>query len=213
MAPSGSGTTTPSGTNVPQIAGSTIPISATANTGYVFDHWSSSTGSITFGSSTTASTTASIGAAGTITANFVAIQATSLTVSCSPEKVDKPGSMQTTIQGFLTSGGSGVAGKQITLTFFDGSTWQTIGTATTQSDGSYSFIWNVPTTLPNGFYLVKADFAGDTYYYPSNAVTSNTPGGGGLLVAPEYVLGALASIGACFAALAVVKKGRKTKQQ
>ena len=66
--PVGDGTTSPSGTAFYD-AGS-LPISAMANTGYAFTSWSS-TGSITFLSSTSAATTATIGGPGTITANFV----------------------------------------------------------------------------------------------------------------------------------------------
>jgi len=64
VSPSGSGTTSPSGTNVWEDAGS-LPISATANSGYHFSSWSATTG-ITI----TSQTSATIGAAGTITANF-----------------------------------------------------------------------------------------------------------------------------------------------
>ena len=69
VSPSGTGTTTPSGINVWEDAG-TLSISATGNTGYSVDHWSSSTGSITFTNAYAASTFATIGGTGTITANF-----------------------------------------------------------------------------------------------------------------------------------------------
>ena len=67
--PGAGGTTTPSGTSVWEDAAS-LPITATASTGYAFNAWSSSSGSITFASSSSASTTATIGASGTITADF-----------------------------------------------------------------------------------------------------------------------------------------------
>jgi hypothetical protein len=51
-------------------AGSTVAISTTANNGYHFTSWTSSTGSITFDSATSASTNAHINGAGTVTANF-----------------------------------------------------------------------------------------------------------------------------------------------
>ena len=68
FAVSGSGTTDPSGTNVWEDAG-TLSISATANSGNHFTSWSATAG-ITITSPTSASTTANIGASGTITANF-----------------------------------------------------------------------------------------------------------------------------------------------
>jgi hypothetical protein len=64
----GTGTTSPSGTSVWENAGS-LSISATAGTNYHFSSWTATTG-ITITSSTSASTTATIGASGTITANF-----------------------------------------------------------------------------------------------------------------------------------------------
>ena len=83
--PVGGGTTSPSGTAYYD-AGS-LPISASHNTGYAFSSWSSSTGSITFGSSTSASTTATIGGTGTITANFVVVVTLQVTSSSTPAGV------------------------------------------------------------------------------------------------------------------------------
>jgi FlaG/FlaF family flagellin (archaellin) len=51
----------------------TLSITATPNSGYGFSSWSSDTGSITFGSSTSASTTATINGPGTITATFTGL--------------------------------------------------------------------------------------------------------------------------------------------
>jgi hypothetical protein len=83
--PSGDGSTTPSGSNLWENAGS-LAITATANSGYKFSSWSSDTPSITFGSQTS-STTATISGTGTITATFVV-------------------STPTTIQLFPNGGGS-----------------------------------------------------------------------------------------------------------
>ena len=69
VTPSGSGSTAPSGSSVWENAGSLL-ISANANSGYKFSSWSSSSGSITFANPNAASTTATIGASGTITAQF-----------------------------------------------------------------------------------------------------------------------------------------------
>jgi hypothetical protein len=132
------------------------------------------------------------------------VQSTTLTVACSPETVDKTGSMQTTIQGTLTSGTSGVSGKTITLTYNNG---QTIGTATTQSDGSYSYSWTVSSSLANGFYALKAQFIDDNLLYDgSEASTTSSPGGGGVFVVPEYALGGLLALAACFMGFIAFKK-------
>jgi hypothetical protein len=132
------------------------------------------------------------------------VQSTTLTLACSPETVDKTGSMQTTIQGTLTSGTSGVSGKTITLTYNSG---QTIGTATTQSDGSYSYSWTVSSSLANGFYALKAQFIDDNLLYDgSEASTTSSPGGGGVFVVPEYALGGLLALAACFMGFIAFKK-------
>jgi hypothetical protein len=68
VSPVGSGTTSPSGTNVWENYG-LLSISATPNAGYVFSVWSSS-GHILIASPGSASTSASISGAGTITAGF-----------------------------------------------------------------------------------------------------------------------------------------------
>lgn len=83
VSPSGSGSTSPSGTNVWENAGS-LSISATANSGYAFSTWSSNTGSITF-SANAVSTSATINGPGTITGNFLAAP----TVSASVATVDQ----------------------------------------------------------------------------------------------------------------------------
>jgi hypothetical protein len=53
---------------------------------------------------------------------------------------------------------------------------------------------------------VKASFAGDDAHTASEAITTGTSGGGGLFVVPEYVLGGLAVLGACFVGFAIFKK-------
>ena len=67
----GGASISPYGSNTYE-AGNSVPILATAVSGYHFTSWSSSTGLITFGSTTSASTTATINGPGTITANFAA---------------------------------------------------------------------------------------------------------------------------------------------
>ena len=70
-------------------SGSTVPISATAASGYKFSSWTSS-GTISFDSATLASTNAHIGSDGTITANFATSQHT-ITVTQGSNGVIAPG--------------------------------------------------------------------------------------------------------------------------
>ena len=67
-----SSTTNPTGTQT-YAAGTIVPISATAGSGYQFSSWSS-TGSISFDASTSASTNALINGEGSIIANFITPQ-------------------------------------------------------------------------------------------------------------------------------------------
>ena len=71
VSPSGAGTTTPSAATWFDAGVAGQSISATATSGYTFSSWSASpSGSITFVSSTSASTTMTVTAASTVTANF-----------------------------------------------------------------------------------------------------------------------------------------------
>jgi len=130
---------------------------------------------------------------------------TSLRVECTPTAVDTSGVMQTTITGCLTLSDActGVAGKTISLSYYDGSQYNSIGSATTSINGIYSLVWNVPIDLPNGLYIVRAEFSGDSEYEFSEGFTN---GDTGLLVLPEYSYGALVALVACFGALIVFKK-------
>jgi hypothetical protein len=79
VAPSDSGTTSPSGTNIWIDLGS-LSINATPALNNRFSQWSSSTGSITFTNSSSSVTTATVNGPGTITAHFVSI-VPSITIS------------------------------------------------------------------------------------------------------------------------------------
>ena len=72
VSPSGSGSTSPTGNSVWELAGS-LSTSATANNFYAFSNWTSSTGSITFDNINSASATATIGGSGVITGNFFSV--------------------------------------------------------------------------------------------------------------------------------------------
>jgi hypothetical protein len=80
VSPSGSGSTSPAGTNVWEDTGS-LGISTTANSGYSFSTWSSNTTSITFATANSADTTATINGSGTITATFTPTTTTTYTVT------------------------------------------------------------------------------------------------------------------------------------
>jgi hypothetical protein len=75
VSPSGAGSTTPSTATWYDAGVAGQAISATQNSGYTFSAWSADTGSITFGNVNSASTTATINGAGTITATFTQNQA------------------------------------------------------------------------------------------------------------------------------------------
>jgi len=129
---------------------------------------------------------------------------TSLTISCSPDEVDKTGSDTSTISGALTSSGSGISGKTVSLSYStDGPSFTGFGSATTGVGGVYSYNWDVPAELANGYYIIQAEFAGDSSYSASSERTSST--GNNLLVLPEHLWGGLAAVIACFAALVIFK--------
>ena len=269
-----------------------LTVTASANTGYTFSHWSSNTGSITFASSTSLSTTATIGGAGTISATFAintyditpsvvggasghgtispnSIQTanygstptfnfqpdngyhvaevkvdnilttpttptsytfpsihashsisvsfapdainTKLTVFISPAIYDTNDPHTLNIHGTLADVNSNLlAGQTITLWYNDGQNWIQIDQTTpiiTTSTGDYTHNWqDYPYDLPNGFYVIEARFAQNNPYQPSQADTNTTNNGVNLNVLPEYVLGSLAALGACFVGFVVFKK-------
>ena len=139
--PSAGGTTTPSGASVWEDAGTPgVSISATANTGYSFSGWSASTGSITFASAGSASTTATIGGAGTITASFASSAPSQTQVSITLT-ADSAGTTPLGPTNFFTvtytSGGvsttADYTGSALLLTV-DQSTTVTISAATSTSN-------------------------------------------------------------------------------
>jgi hypothetical protein len=204
--PYNSGTTTPSGTNWYN-SGQILNIAATKKDSYTFSSWTK-TGSITIADASSSTTTATINGPGTITANFAKPKDTCLTVSAYPKTINKIGGQVTTITGKLTSGSIGVPGKQITLMYNYGNGYTLITTVTTDPSGSYKYDWNIPDTLPNGLYVIKATFAGDSNYKASSAETSCR---GDITVVPEYLYGGLGALGACLVAFVLVKGKRLPK--
>jgi hypothetical protein len=110
--PTGSGTTTPSGSNI-WISEGTTQISAVPTSGYSFSSWSS-TGSITINNPNSAATSATISGPGTITANFVE-QKSIPTYSLSPY-VNGHGSINPSVPVTVRQG----ADKTFTFTPDDG---------------------------------------------------------------------------------------------
>jgi hypothetical protein len=111
VSPTGSGTTQTSG----WYNSGSNSISATANTGYVFSSWSS-TSAITITSATSSSTTATINGPGTITANFVLSDSIAPTTTPTLNPAAPNGAngwyktnVHVTIAASDNTGGSGVA--------------------------------------------------------------------------------------------------------
>jgi hypothetical protein len=139
--------------------------------GYTFASWIK-TGSNTIANASSSTTTVTINSQGIITANFPKPKDTCLTVGAYPKTINKIGDQLTTITGKLTSGSTGVAGKLITLMYNYGNGYNIITTITTDPSGSYKYNWNIPDTLPNGLYIIKATFVDNGNYKASSAETS-----------------------------------------
>lgn len=95
-----------------------------------------------------------------------------LTITFSPSSVQPFGSV--TINGALTSGGTGVPGKIIRLYCSSGGDWIPIGTTMTSTGGAYTLMWSVPSDLPSGDYRLKAVFDGDAAYSACYAESPTT---------------------------------------
>ena len=141
------GTTTPSGTNM-YIAGLLVPITATANSGYVFAFWTSNTTNISFVNANLASTNATINGSGTITATFnvysqptVTITPTSVNMTIGATQLFNStttgGFAPYTYQWYYTNGTEILGATTSTLTFKANST------------GTYNIYLNVTDSQNN----------------------------------------------------------------
>jgi uncharacterized repeat protein (TIGR02543 family) len=138
-------------------------------------------------------------------------QSTTLTVKSNPETIPTTGGA-ITITATLKSGtdplvGDPLSGKSVTVvcTLSVGGTLQ--ATELTDANGQIKPAFTVPDGQPPGsFYVITATFDGDSQYLGKTAVTTNSAGGGGLMVVPEYLFGGLAAVGACFVGFAFFKK-------
>jgi hypothetical protein len=152
---------------------------------------------------------------GTITANLIQeIQRieTQINLQYTPPQDE---GQQATLSGRLTLANDstvGVANKPVILSYFDAG-WQTITNVTTDADGGYSYDWTLPQDLEAGPLPMKASFEGDPegtspQYLACDSVAIGNP----LLLLPEYALGGLVALTACFAAFAVFKLHKKPRK-
>ena len=178
------------------------PLTGWDGTVYQFSSWTNGNG-LTAASGTFTVPSANV----TVTANYASL--TTLTIACNPSTIDRAATNTTTISGLLSSANSGVAAKTVSLSYFDGSQWLPIDSTTTLGDGTYTYNWNLPPSIANGQYAVKAEFSGDGNYLGSSA-TMGLGGGAGLMVLPEYAWGGLVALTACLAAAFLFFKARKT---
>jgi hypothetical protein len=137
-------------------------------------------------------------------------ETTILSVYCDPTSFDKNNPSQSLIEisGSLTNYFEDPLPDMDVELSYEGLTTHvqgTIGSATTDGNGEFSYSWSPNPDLPNDEYRLTAFMVGDDYYAPSTA-TTGIGGVSNLFVVPEYTLGAILAIFACFAAFFAVKK-------
>ena len=158
VSPSGSGSVNPSGTKT-YTTPSSPQISATANTGYTFSSWTFS-GSMQIASSTSASTTATINGAGTITANFISSTSNKLvfTAGTNQALLVKEPSQKITVQR-QTSSGSAITSGSLTVSL------------TATSGGLYSDQY---CTSPASSVTISSGSSSASFYYMATATDTPT---------------------------------------
>jgi hypothetical protein len=175
VSPSGSGTTSPSGTNVWENATS-LSISASANSGYYFLSWSATTG-ITITSPTSASTTATLNANGTITVTFTKLNHFIFGTISSPQTSGKAFSITITAKdasGNTINGYNSSVGLSV-------SSGLTISPTSTGTSGWSSGVWTGSVTLTgtgSGINITANDGSGHTgtsNSFKVQAVAHNPP--------------------------------------
>jgi hypothetical protein len=129
-----------------------------------------------------------------------------LTLTCSPNPVDKATHNTVSIWGYLTLTG-GVPSVPIHLSIFDATHHliESVDLTTTpynMNPGYYAYQLNVDA-YPNGGYIVQVTYDGDDYL---NGVTTTMEAPGNLFVVPEYSFVFLSAITSCFAAFVLYKR-------
>jgi hypothetical protein len=175
VSPSGSGTTSPSGTNVLEDPGS-LSISASYNSGYRFSSWSA-TGSITITDPSSANTTATISGTGTITATFT--QNAPQTVTLRPSGAGN-------YQDLSQSPSSGSHYAKVSEITSDGDATYVYTTSTSTTRDTYTFtstsatgtinsvtIYIVARATSSGTAQTVVRISGSNYYGTSNTLTTS----------------------------------------
>jgi hypothetical protein len=138
-----------------------------------------------------------------------------ITLTFTPTLINPGSGEKTMISGRLTNfaGTSGIGGENIVINWnsllesYDEEKGEI--SATTDFNGYYS-VQFPGSTIPNGEYHFQAFFAGNDKYTESYSETSIFfPDAPTLFVVPEYALGGLMAIVACFAAVAAVPYAKK----
>lgn len=188
-------------------AGSSISITGSPGSEYLFRNWTSNTGSITFTDTSAATTTMGVNGVGTVTAFFRLKPSTTLTMDTDLDTVDIGNPL--TISGILAYDDVGLSGKPIVISYFNGTTLITLDTVTTEVNGSYQYVWNIPITMPNGMYIIRSDFAGDSQYAAASSADSS--GTITVNVLPEYEYGGLIAIIIGLVTMSLyIRKNKKT---
>jgi hypothetical protein len=121
-------------------AGTLIAVNTLASSGYQFSSWTS-TGSVTYDSTTSASTTAHIDGTGTVTANFVAVQSSqNYQVTFN---LGSGGSSMTPTGTQTYSGGSSVPVSAIALSGYQFTSWTSTGTISFDTATSVSTVAHI----------------------------------------------------------------------
>ena len=144
--------------------GSVLNIEASPNSGYTFSSWTA-TGSITFGSTSLASTTATIGGTGTITATFSDTTPPTVSIS-SPTSGSYVKTATVAVSDSASDSGSGVAKVEVQV---DGGAFS-LATGTTSwsfttaalSDGSHSVTAKATDNAGNSATSTSVTFTVDT---------------------------------------------------
>lgn len=202
VSPSGAGSIGKSPDQSTYHYGEQVSLTATAATGWTFNHW---TGDVT-GSASPVTLTVDTDPSATAVFHYLT---TISELKCNPESVpSNGGSVYFTGKLTCNSDGQGVGGMTVKIFCNTGSGYVQRGITTTENDGTFSTMlnpWLVPV-MDQGFYIVKATFDGSDPFDGCFKETINGAGNGGLLVVPEYVLGGLSALGICFAGVIIFKK-------